>query len=192
METSDFVSQGQLETERLWFRPLTATDASLLFQLDSDPRVMRFISRGKPTPRHQIETEILPRWLRVRKTDVRLGFWMAYEKDTDAFAGWFSLKHEPFDPRIELGYRLRQACWGRGLATEGGRRLVRYAFDEANFRELTSHTLKGNQASQRVLEKCGFCFEQAFVYPANLLPGWAVEERRAMRYGITQQAGRRL
>jgi RimJ/RimL family protein N-acetyltransferase len=36
-----------LETERL--RPFTEADGGLLYELNSDPEVMRFISSGKPT-----------------------------------------------------------------------------------------------------------------------------------------------
>ena len=171
-----------LETERLRLRPLTAADAPLLFELDGDPEVMRFISEGAPTPRERIEAEVLPRRLRVRETDVRLGFWVAYEKE--AFAGWFCLKPDRIDPRVELGYRLRRTAWGRGLATEGGRRLVRYAFAEAALDRLTAHTLAANRDSQRVLAKCGFRSERAFTYPAEWLPGWTPTERAAVRYGL--------
>jgi hypothetical protein len=44
---------------------------------------------------------------------------------TGDFLGWFEFR--PLDQvgtGIELGYRLRRAAWGRGLATEGARALV--------------------------------------------------------------------
>ena len=48
------------------------------------------------------------------------------------FVGWFSLKPATsigLDPAdVELGYRLLPSAWGRGLATEGARLLVRRAF----------------------------------------------------------------
>ena len=110
-------------------------------------------------------------------------FWIASEKGSDAFAGWFCLKPDRLDPRAELGYRLRRAAWGRGLATEGGRRLVRHAFEGVGLDGLTAHALAANRASRRVLEKCGFALEGRFTYPPELLPGWTLEERQAVRYG---------
>ncbi|MGH2390760.1 MAG: GNAT family N-acetyltransferase [Chloroflexota bacterium] len=53
-----------LETERLLLRRFTEDDVDNLFDLDSDPEVMRFLSGGKPTPRDVIQNETLPRFLR--------------------------------------------------------------------------------------------------------------------------------
>ncbi len=39
-----------LETERLLLRQFTSDDTELLVELDSDPRVMRYITGGIPTP----------------------------------------------------------------------------------------------------------------------------------------------
>jgi len=52
-----------LETRRLYLRRFHAADARLLFELDNDPEVMRFISKGQPTPLARIENEITPRIL---------------------------------------------------------------------------------------------------------------------------------
>jgi len=52
-----------LETERLVLRQFTADDADNLVELDSDPDVMRFINGGRPTPREEIENEVLPSFL---------------------------------------------------------------------------------------------------------------------------------
>ena len=47
--------------------------------------------------------------------------------------GWFHLKPSIADERaLEIGYRLRRAAWGRGLATEGSRALASFAVDELN------------------------------------------------------------
>lgn len=57
------ISPGEIlfETERLYLRRFVTDDAALLFELDADPEVMRFITKGRPTPLQQIENEILPR-----------------------------------------------------------------------------------------------------------------------------------
>jgi RimJ/RimL family protein N-acetyltransferase len=52
-----------LETERLLLRRFTEEDVDNLVELDSDPEVMRFINGGRPTPREEVENEILPRLL---------------------------------------------------------------------------------------------------------------------------------
>lgn len=67
-----------LETERLILRPFTEHDADNLFELESDPEVMRFIDGGGPTPREVIERDLLAdgRWAAVDKATGE--FWPEY------------------------------------------------------------------------------------------------------------------
>ena len=81
-----------LETERLILRRLTGADVDRLFELDSDPAVMRFINGGRPTPREAIETEILPRLLDEYERVAGYGVWATIEKSTGEFIGWLSLR----------------------------------------------------------------------------------------------------
>jgi RimJ/RimL family protein N-acetyltransferase len=78
----------------------------------------------------------------------------AYERDV--FVGWFHLRPSVFDASmLELGYRLRREAWGRGLATEGGRALVRYAFEDLDERSVDACADPRNVASTNVMIKCG-------------------------------------
>jgi RimJ/RimL family protein N-acetyltransferase len=180
-----------LETERLFLRVFTLSDAPLLYALDSDPDVMRFISKGTPTPLEKIVNTVLPGMLRYYETHDHLGFWAAHERASGDFIGWFHLKPDRFVPEaIDLGYRLMRRCWGRGFATEGSRALIDKAFTVWDIDRVIAHTLVGNAASQRVMEKCGLRFERRFTYPESLLPGWTLAERQAVRYGLDNAAYR--
>jgi RimJ/RimL family protein N-acetyltransferase len=190
-----------LETERMYFRQfclgtltpalshrmgegeMVHADARLLFELDSDPEVMRFISKGQPTPLHVLQTKILPGVLKYYEQSPPRGFWAAHLRDNREFIGWFHLRPDRIAPdEMELGYRLRRAVWGRGLATEGSQELVRRAFKEWRYEKVCGRTLLVNAASRRVLEKAGLTFEHEFFYGEDVLPGWAEEERRAVKY----------
>src|SRR3954471_4959689 len=105
-----------LETERLLLRRFTEDDVDDLVELDRDPAVMRFINGGRPTPRDEIEHDILPRFLDYYERFAGYGFWAAVEKSTGRFVGWFHLRppHGADDGELELGYRLRRAGGGRG------------------------------------------------------------------------------
>jgi hypothetical protein len=52
-----------LETDRLVLRRFTEDDVDNLVELDRDPDVMRFINGGRPTPRREIESDVLPAFL---------------------------------------------------------------------------------------------------------------------------------
>ena len=57
------IMQIFLQTDRLALRRFTEADEEALFNLDSDPEVMRFLNGGTPTPRDIVQTVILPRFL---------------------------------------------------------------------------------------------------------------------------------
>jgi RimJ/RimL family protein N-acetyltransferase len=153
-----------LETERLVLRRFTEADADNLFELDSDPHVMRFLTGGKPTPRDVIRNETLPRFLRYYERSEGLGYWAAIEKSTGAFLGWFEFRPpEGGGPgEVELGYRLRKSAWGRGYATEGSRALIRKGFTELGVRRVVASTMAVNTASRRVMEKAGLTLARTF------------------------------
>ena len=166
-------------------RQFTLDDAPLLYALDSDPEVMRYISKGVPTPLEKITGKVLPKWLRYYETSDHLGFWAAHERASGDFIGWFHLRPDRFAPEeMELGYRLMRRFWGRGYATEGACALVEKAFTDWGIDRVVAATLVDNTASQRVMEKCGLRFETQFTYPESLLPGWTVAERKAVKYGV--------
>ena len=181
------IGSGEIlfRTERLYLRRLVSNDAPLLCELDSDPEVMRFISRGQPTPRARIEKDYLPRMLGYYRQSPPQGFWAAHLIDTQEFIGWFHLRPDKIDTaEMELGYRLKRAVWDKGLATEGSRALVERAFGEWDYDKVCARTLAVNLASRRVMEKIGLKFEREFFWGADVLPEWAEEERRAVKYSL--------
>ena len=177
-----------LQTERLYLREFRLGDATRLFDLDSDPEVMRFISKGEPTSMARIRDEILPRFLAYYEQTPPRGFWAAHGRD-DEFIGWFHLRPDKITPEeMELGYRLKRSAWGRGLATEGARALIARGFGNWNYPKISARTLIINLASRRVMEKAGLGFEHDFTWGADALPGWTEEERRAVKYSLRRES----
>ncbi|WP_433551809.1 GNAT family N-acetyltransferase [Micromonospora zamorensis] len=142
-------------TERLRFRRLTMADVDALVDLDSDPEVMRFLSGGVATPLATVRDEQLPRLLTQYERHPGLGRWAALDRGTGDFLGWFALDPSADGTEAELGYRLRRSTWGLGLATEGSRALVRYAFDTVGVRRVWAETMTVNERSRRVMAKAG-------------------------------------
>jgi RimJ/RimL family protein N-acetyltransferase len=160
----DRAMQIFLETERLVLRRFTGADVDNLFDLDSDPEVMRFLTGGKPTPREVIRDETLPRILHYYERFAGFGFWAAIERSTGDFLGWFEFRPQKGSGpnEAELGYRLRRSAWGRGYATEGSRALIRKGFTELGVRRVVAETMAVNVASRRVMEKAGLTLERTF------------------------------
>jgi RimJ/RimL family protein N-acetyltransferase len=143
-----------LLTLRLALHDITSYHTNELYELDSDPRVMRYIGGGRLSTREQIDAA-MQRLPRAYALYPGLGTWRATRRDNGDFIGWFALKYVPGTAEVEVGYRLRHGAWGRGFATEVARELVRYGFDDLGLKRIIGVTHPDNVASQRVLQKIG-------------------------------------
>ena len=155
-----------LETPRLIMRQFTADDVDNLFDLNSDPEVMRYLTGGKATPREVIRDEIIPRHLNVYGRFDRLGTWAAESTATGEFLGWFHFRAGPGADvtNVDLGYRLRRSVWNQGYATEGSRALISMGFTGLGVERVFAHTMTANAASRHVLEKCGLTLVRTTAY----------------------------
>ena len=173
--------------ERLLLRQFTRDDADLLVELDSDPRVMRYITGGIPTSRAEIEGDYLPAFLDDYQRSPGYGFWAALEKTTGEFLGWFHSRPGPDDPQDqpELGYRLRHVTWGKGDPTEGSRALIAKGFTEFGVQRVVASIIAVDTASRRVMEKSGMRLVLTFVadWPVAV-PG---DEHGDVEYAITRE-----
>ncbi|MBD2385749.1 GNAT family N-acetyltransferase [Cylindrospermum sp. FACHB-282] len=163
-----------LETERLILRQFTEDDADNLFELDSDPDVVRFTTNlGQPTEYRIIQTQILPNFFSYYEKYDHYGIWAAIEKSSQEFIGWFLFRligdASYFDPKlanandIELGYRLQKAAWGKGYATEGSKALILKGFSELGIECILAVAFAINAPSIRVMEKAGLKLQARFV-----------------------------
>lgn len=156
-----------LETERLGFRHFTDTDADAerAFELDSDPEVMRYLGPVELPTAAAYRERIRDAWL-PQNTGPTRGVFATFGKANGEFVGWFFLRPAPLHrfaaeagwtrhTDLEIGYRLRRAAWGRGLATEGAGMLVKLALADPDVTAVVAAALATNCGSRRVLEKVG-------------------------------------
>lgn len=143
-----------LETERLILRRITLSDLDDMARINGDPDVMRYIGNGSTWTRAQSETRIR-RILKVYELFPGLGLWIGEEKVSRRFVGAYALIYIPKTVEVEVGYRLCKSAWGRGLATEGARALVRYGIGELGLNRVVGLTHPKNEPSKNVLMKAG-------------------------------------
>ena len=74
----------------------------------------------------------------------------------------------PFQPCVEVGWRLARGAWGHGFATEAAREALRVGFDELGLAEVVSFTTVTNMRSRAVMERLGMVRDPAedFDHPA--------------------------
>jgi RimJ/RimL family protein N-acetyltransferase len=170
-----------IETCKLILRPALPADAAELAALERDAEVMRYLG---PT---DLPPSAPAPFLRPRGGEP--GVWTARRRADGAFVGWFALVRLEAAPQpaAELGYRLRRAAWGQGLATEGARALLAHGFESMGLVRVEATTMAVNRASRRVLEKLGFVHVATLHEPwPDPLPG---SEYGEVRYALERSAG---
>ena len=144
-----------LAGKRLRLRPPRHADVDALFALFSDPAVMRYWSRPPMTDRAEAEALV------ARFVD---GFaareaitWIIVSPDDDAAIGTCTLfRFEPRHRRAEIGYSLRSALWGQGLAHEAVTLMLDWAFPTLGLHRLEADVDPRNDGSRRLLLRLGF------------------------------------
>jgi len=145
-----------LETPLLTLRRFTEADAPLIFDLNSDPEVLKYLHEfpliDQKDAARVIRDVIMPQY------EKNLGRWAVIVKETDEFIGWCGLKHRPELNEIDLGYRFKKTSWGKGYATEAAKHALQYGFENLHLEEITGRAHIENIASLKVLEKIGMKF----------------------------------
>jgi RimJ/RimL family protein N-acetyltransferase len=185
-----------LATDRLLLRRWRASDREPFQATNADPRVMEFF----PAVLTPEETD--QAIARIEDHFERHGFGLYAaellnlndEGDTKTFIGFIGLNvpgfEAPFMPAVEIGWRLAYEYWGRGLATEGARAVVRSAFEDLKFSSLVSFTTTANLRSRRVMEKIGMVHDATadFDHP-NLPQGHPLRPHVLYRISAHTNAG---
>jgi len=138
-----------LTTRRLRLRPLEATDAADFAKLFSADHGAVAMTAKFPNPCGEDEARA---WITKRINGDSWGFAILRRED-GMFVGSVGLTE--YEDRVELGYGIGRAFWGRGYATEAVRAAADYA-RELGLSSVEACTFTTNPASARVLEKCGF------------------------------------
>jgi RimJ/RimL family protein N-acetyltransferase len=95
------------------------------------------------------------------------GLWAVEERATGKFIGRIGLWNPEGWLGLEVGWLLDRAWWGRGLATEGARAALDYAFATLGADHVISVIHPENTRSIRVAEKIGERFEREHDFDGN-------------------------
>ncbi len=141
------------ETPRLTLRQFTVADAPLIYRLNSDLEVLKYVHESllenEEHAKKIIENIILPQY------ENDLGRWAVFTKNNGSFIGWCGLKHIPDPCIIDIGYRFLKNSWGNGFATEAASSTLQYGFKNLFIDVITGRAHVENIASHKVLGKIG-------------------------------------
>ena len=141
-----------------------------MFELDSDPRVIKYLDMPPITTKDEAIKSI--NYIRRQYTERGVGRWAAIEKASGDFIGWSGLKLNKGEKEslnnkynfYDIGYRFIPRYWGKGYATESASVALDYGFRELDFDTIAGIALIGNIASNKVLRKIGLYHVEDFPY----------------------------
>lgn len=160
-----------IETDRLIIRDIEFHDAQGMFQLDSDPDVHEFLGK-KPISTIEEAKQVID-FIRAQYIDNGIGRWAIIDKKTNDFIGWTGLKFEQGLRKefnyYDLGYRLRKAYWGKGIATESAIESLKYGFETLDLKEIGGAAEVKHLVSNKILSKIGLKFIETFNFEGTTL-----------------------
>ncbi|PWT72879.1 MAG: GNAT family N-acetyltransferase [Proteobacteria bacterium] len=145
----------QLQTERLILRGYKRSDIPSIVRLVGAREVAETTLRI-PHPYNERDARSLLAQIAKDKTLTRFGIFL---RETGEHCGGIGLNVELDHDRAELGYWVGVPYWGRGIATEAAREIVRYGFEGLGLHRIFATCFVGNLASILVLEKIGMKYE---------------------------------
>lgn len=170
-EAPTCIDPALLRSPRLQLRQWTSADRAPFAALNADPAVMEHF----PAPLDRAQSDALADRIETLIGQQGWGFWAADGLGAEGgpqFIGFVGLNRPtallPFNPCVEIGWRLARPFWGRGLATEGARLALRAGFEALGLDEIVAFTAQGNRRSRAVMERLGMreSAAEAFEHPA--------------------------
>ena len=160
----------KLETKRLILRPVTMDDAQDFFELDSNPKVHKYLG-NKPVKTIEQSKEWIQDILEQYE-QFELGRLAVVKKDTNEFLGWSGLKFERQLRKefnyYDLGYRFKEQHWGHGYATESALASLKYGFNDLNLEEIGAAADVNHEVSNYILQKVGLKPSGTFEFEGSL------------------------
>ncbi|WP_039016900.1 GNAT family N-acetyltransferase [Halocynthiibacter namhaensis] len=151
----DIRSGNIIHTQRLRLVPFSTEHQDALYEMDSDPDVMRYLGDGSVKTPEETAAGIE----RVQKRWRKLGYgwWAVFECETNEIIGAACLQNlaNQDEAPLEIGWRLKPSAQGKGFATEAGFAAIRFAFEEIGTDYLVAVANPQNYASQQVMERLG-------------------------------------
>ena len=171
------MTRTELRTPRLLLRAWREEDLEAFAAMNADPVVMEHF----PAVLDRAGSDAVVDRFSLHLAGHGFAMWAAEvlesERGPAPFVGFVGLQvprwEPPFehtDPCVEVGWRLARDWWGLGLASEGARESLRFAFDDLGLTEVVSFTVPANLPSRRVMEKIGMMFNPADDFDHPLLP----------------------
>ena len=145
-----------LKTERLTLRPFRLTDAEDMYNnWGSDPEVPKYVSWDVHESA-DFTRELLGSWIENYEKPDYYNWTLEFEGQ--AIGNVAVVSFSRWDG-AEIGYCMSRRFWNLGIMTEAVSAVTDFLFAEVGCKRIRIRNMRGNPASGRVAEKCGYSFE---------------------------------
>ncbi len=143
----------ELKDGEVRLRPLRYADREILANLANNKKIWNNVRDMFPHPYTLAEAD---KFLdMVKQQEPVITFAIEYEFQFCGVIG-IVLQKDVYRKSAEIGYWIGEPFWGKGIATKAVSLAANYAFDSLQLNRLFAGIFRGNEASKKVLEKCGF------------------------------------
>jgi len=169
-----------IPSARLSYKLMTKDDGELLFQLDQDPEVMRFINGGKPSSMDEINAIFIPRMESYFNEQKGWGLWQINVSSSNEYIGWILVRpmnffsDSPELANLELGWRFFQASWGNGYASEAALHIKDALAKDNDLKSFSAIAVEDNIGSIAVMKKIGMSYVKSYLHKDPLFESQVV------------------
>lgn len=143
-----------LVTKRLFLRQLVISDAHQIFALRSDGEINRYLGRqASKTIDDALNFINTVNQNIISNTAL---YWAITLKGRNTLIGTICLYNFSDDGHCEIGYELMTSFQGHGLMYEAAKKVIDYAFNTIQIRQIEAFLHKGNELSIKLLKKLSF------------------------------------
>ena len=171
------------QSERLYVRDLLPEDAQGIYELDTDPRVMKFL--GGVTMTSIEKAKKIVENIIWQYEEFGMGRLAIIDKTNEEFIGWTGIKRERNVRDFiyyDLGYRIKHKYWGKGIATETAKFSLEHGFNTLKLDEICGAADLEHIASQKVLMKVGLELKGTFFYEDEECKWFVINRNRWERF----------
>ncbi|HLM61610.1 MAG TPA: GNAT family N-acetyltransferase [Pyrinomonadaceae bacterium] len=138
-----------IQTERLLLRMYKTGELESVYQLITDKDVTKFFPDYYSVKKEDVLASLPRRIERWRKYGFgQLG---VFDKSGGSLIGYCGLQPLDDTDEIEIYYGFNKNYWGKGIATEAAKAVLRFGFEEVKLERIVAVTHLENFASQKVL-----------------------------------------
>ncbi len=153
------------ETERLLVRYLRDDDFDAFYSLCNDPEVMQYMGDGKPLTAEQTRG-----WIKTSQENYQkqgFGCFALTFRQDGQLLGFGGLVYPHSSSQVEIIYAFKPSYWGRGLAGEFVRAMIKTGFERWQLPRIEASIDPRNPASIKAVQRIGMVFVHSGVDETN-------------------------